>query len=59
MEKLTIFDQNHGLAPLGKFQFFNFFNFLFSSSRKGVFSFYNIVKHIFLAYFALNQRMKT
>ena len=37
IKKLTIFDQNHGLAPLGKFQFFNFFSFLFSSSRKTFF----------------------
>ena len=28
MEKLPIFDKNHGLTTLEKSQFFNFFNFL-------------------------------
>ena len=58
MEKLSIFDQNHGLTPLQKIQIFDLLNFLFLSSSKSVFSFQNIVKHIFLAYFALNKRME-
>ena len=29
LEKLPIFDQNHGQTPLKKSQFFDFFNFLF------------------------------
>ena len=29
MEKWPFFDQNHGLTPLGKSQFFDFLNFFF------------------------------
>ena len=50
MEKLPIFDQNHGLTPLEKIQVFDLLNFLFLSSSKSVFSFWNIVKHIFLRF---------
>ena len=38
LEKLAIFDQNHGLTPLEKPQFFDFFNFLFLQSRKAFLS---------------------
>ena len=34
VEKLTIFDQNHWLTPLKKFQVFNFFKWLFLWCRK-------------------------
>ena len=37
MEKLKIFDQNHGLNPFGKSQFINFFNFFFLQPRKAFF----------------------
>ena len=113
MEKWPIFDKNHGLTPLGKWQFFDFLNFLFLYPRntfflleyrkthfpllyclkkkfgkmanftpkpwtnpfgkmaifqlfellvfiaqKGVFSFYNILKHIFLTYISLKEKME-
>ena len=39
LEKWPFLDQNHGLTPLEKCQFFDFLNFLFSDSRKAFFSF--------------------
>ena len=50
--KWPILDQNHRQIPLEKWQFFDFLNFFFFVPQKGVFSFQNIVKHIFLAYIA-------
>ena len=35
MEKWLIFDQNDGLTPLEKAQFFDFLNFLFLQPKKG------------------------
>ena len=37
LEKLQFFGQNHGLTPLGKAEFFDFFNFLFLQPRKAFF----------------------
>ena len=37
LEKGPFFDQNHGLTPLEKCQFFDFLNFLFLQPRKGFF----------------------
>ena len=37
LEKRPFFDQNHGLTPLEKCQFFDFLNFLFLYPRKGIF----------------------
>ena len=37
MEKLLIFDQNHGLTPLDKSQFFDFFNLFFYSLERRFF----------------------
>ena len=37
MEKRPILGQNHGLTPLVKCQFFDFFNFLFLQPRKASF----------------------
>ena len=37
MEKSPIFDQNHGLTPLEKSQFFHFSNFVFLQPRKAFF----------------------
>ena len=37
MEKWPFLDQNHGLTPLKKSQFFNFLNFLFLQPRKAFF----------------------
>ena len=38
MEKWPILDQNHGLTPLNKTQFFDFFNFLFLQLKKEFFA---------------------
>ena len=53
---MAILDQNHGLTPSEKCQFFDFLNFLFLVPRKAVFFFQNIVKDIFLAYIAKNKK---
>ena len=37
MEKLPIFDQNHGITRFEKSQFVDFFNFLFLKSGKDFF----------------------
>ena len=37
MEKWPFQDQNHGLTPLGKYQFFDFLDFLFLEPRKAFF----------------------
>ena len=37
IEKSPIFDQNHGLTPLEKSQFLDFFNFVFLQPRKAFF----------------------
>ena len=37
MEKWPFFDQNHGLTPLEKSQFFDFLNFVFWGARKAFF----------------------
>ena len=37
MEKFQILYQNHGLSPLEKSQFFDFFNFLILESKKAFF----------------------
>ena len=39
MEKWPIFDENHGLTPLEKSQFFDDLNFLFLWPRKAFFGF--------------------
>ena len=49
MEKWPFFDQNHGLTPLEKSQFFALFELFVFIALKGFFLFKNIVKHIFLA----------
>ena len=56
MEKFQIFYQNHGLTPLEKSLFFEFFNFLILESKNAFFSFQNIVKQIFLSDFAKNKK---
>ena len=37
VRKMAIFDQNHGLTPLEKCQFFDFLDFLFLYPRKAFF----------------------
>ena len=55
--KWPYFDQNHGVSnPFGKMSIFRLFElFGFFLTLKGLFSVYNIVKHIFLAYIAYKK----
>ena len=56
LEKWPILDQNHGLTPLEKISLFRLFDLFVFIAQKGVFSFQNILKHIFLAYIAQNNK---
>ena len=56
--KMAILDRNHGLTPLEKCQFFDFFKLLVFIAQKGVYSFQNSVKHIFLAYIAQKKKLE-
>ena len=58
MEKFQIFYQNHGLSPLEKSRFFDFFNFLILESEKAFFPSQNIFKHVFLSDFDKNKIME-
>ena len=58
MEKWPILDQNNGLTPFQKSQFFAFFKLLVFVTQKHVFSFQNIVKHFFVPYIAKKQNME-
>ena len=53
LEKWFVLDQNHGLPPLEKCEFFDFLKRLVFLALKGVFSFQIIVKDIFLGYIEL------
>ena len=57
MEKWRIFGQNHGLTPLEKSQFFDFFYFVFLQPRKAFFRSRILLKDIFLPYiiFKINR----
>ena len=57
LEKWPFLDQNRGLTPLEKCQFSDFSNFLFSIAKKGIFSFQNILKDIFLVYIAKKKNI--
>ena len=56
--EIVIFGPKPSVNPFGKCQFFDFLNFLFFIAQKGVFSFQNILKDIFLAYIAEKQELK-
>ena len=58
LKKWPFLDQNHGLTPLEKCQFFDFLNFLFLQPRKAFFLCQNIVKDIFLSFIALKKNLK-
>ena len=58
LKKWPVLDQNHGLTPLEKCQFFDFLNFLFLKPRKAFFWLQNIVKDIFLASIALKVKLE-
>ena len=53
MEKWPFLDQN----PFEKMSIFRLFRLLVFIGQKGVFSFYNIIKEIFLAYIALKKKV--
>ena len=50
--KMAIFRPKPWVNPIGKMAIFRLFHFLVFIAQKGVFSFQNIVKDIFLAYIA-------
>ena len=50
LEKWPFLDQNLGLTPSEKCQFFDFFEVFVFIAQKGVYSLQNIVKDIFLTY---------
>ena len=50
LEKWRLLDENHGLTPLKKCQFFPVFEVFVFIAQKDNFSFWNIVKKIFLDY---------
>ena len=58
LEKWPYLDQNHGLTPSQKCQFFDFWNFLFVLPTKHACSFQIIVKVIFLTNIALKKRLE-
>ena len=55
MEKWPFFDQNH---VFGKISIFRLFELLVFIAYRGVISFWNIVKHIFLAYIAWKKKIQ-
>ena len=58
LEKRPFLNQNHGLTPLEKCQFFVFVNFTFLQPRKAFFSFQDIIKDIFLGYIAKKKKLE-
>ena len=56
MEKVPIFDQNHGLTPFENSTCLDFIHCLFLQS-KTTFFFQNIIRHILVAYFAQKKKM--
>ena len=57
MEKIQIFDQNHGLTPLQKFEFCHFLERHFYVTENIV-SIKNISKQYFSAYLTQTQNME-
>ena len=58
LEKWLFLDQNHALTLFGKLAIFRLFELLVFIAWKGVFSFWNIVKGIFLDYIAKKEILK-
>ena len=56
--KMAIFAPKPWVNPLGKMSIFGLFELLVFTAKKGVFSFYNIVKDIFLPYIALKKKLE-
>ena len=55
---MAIFGRKAWVNPLGKMSIFVLFELLVFIAQKGVFSFYNIVKDIFLAYIAVKKKLE-
>ena len=56
--KMAIFGPKLWVNPFGKMSIFRVFELLVFIAQKGVFSFYNIVKDIFLAYIAFKKKLE-
>ena len=56
--KMAIFGQKPWVNPFGKMSIFRLFELLVFIAQKGVFSFQNIVKDIFLAYIAFTKKLE-
>ena len=56
--KMAIFGTKPWVNPFGKTSIFGLFNLLVFIPQKGVFSFQNIVKDIFLPYIALKKKLE-
>ena len=54
---MAIFEPKPWVNPFEKISIFGLFELLVFIAQKGVFSFYNIVKHIFLPYIALKKKI--
>ena len=55
---MAIFGPKPWVNPLGKMSILGVFDHLVLIAQKGVFSFYNILKDIFLAYIALKIKLE-
>ena len=55
---MAIFGPKPWVNPFGKMSIFQLFELLLFVSQAGVFSFLNIIKHIFLAYIALKKKLE-
>ena len=58
LEKWQFLDENHGLTPLEKCEFFDFLNFVFLKPREAFFLPRISYKNIFLAYFSLKKKFE-
>ena len=56
--KRAIFGPKPWVNPFGKMSIFRLFELLITIAQKGVFSFQNIVKDIFLVYIALKKKLE-
>ena len=58
MKKFATFDQNHGLTPLEKSQFFDFFTSCFYSQDRRFFLLAYRATHFLRLFFASNEKME-
>ena len=57
LEKWPFLDQNHGLTPLQKSQFFDFLKFLFLEAKKGFFLALEYCKRHFPGLYRLKRKV--